>query len=49
MSNKLTKIIIGVMGVGEQATSGDLENAGKLGKLIAQEDWVLLTGGRKVG
>jgi len=43
------KIIIGVMGVGEKATSNDLENAYKLGKIIAQKGWVLLTGGRKAG
>jgi uncharacterized protein (TIGR00725 family) len=34
---------------GDLATSLDLENAYKLGQLIAQEGWVLLTGGRKVG
>ncbi|AFY58158.1 TIGR00725 family protein [Rivularia sp. PCC 7116] len=45
----MRKIIIGVMGVGEKATSNDLENAYKLGKIIAQEGWVLLTGGRKAG
>lgn len=49
MSSKVTKIIIGVMGPGDQATSLDLENAYKLGQLIAQEGWVLLTGGRTVG
>lgn len=37
------------MGVGDKATSNDLENAYKLGTLIAQQGWVLLTGGRKVG
>jgi len=35
------------MGVGEKATSNDLENAYKLGRMIAQQGWVLLTGGRK--
>lgn len=43
------KIIIGVMGPGEQATATDLQNAYELGKLIAQQGWVLLTGGRNVG
>ena len=37
------------MGVGEKATSNDLENAYKLGRMIAQQGWVLLTGGRKAG
>jgi len=45
----MRKIIVGVMGVGEKATSNDLENAYKLGKMIAQQGWVLLTGGRKAG
>lgn len=45
----MKKIIIGVMGPGSAATSTDLENAYKLGKLIAQESWVLLTGGRNIG
>ncbi|MEB3343515.1 MAG: hypothetical protein VKJ25_22540, partial [Okeania sp.] len=43
------KIIIGVMGPGSGATSVDLKNAYKLGQLIAQESWVLLTGGRNMG
>ena len=37
------------MGVGEKATSNDLENAYNLGKMIAQQGWILLTGGRKSG
>ena len=37
------------MGPGEQATATDLQNAYELGKLIAQQGWVLLTGGRNVG
>lgn len=45
----MRKIIIGVMGVGDKATSNDLENAFKLGQMIAQQGWVLLTGGRKAG
>ncbi|MDJ0675434.1 MAG: TIGR00725 family protein [Calothrix sp. MO_167.B42] len=43
------KIIIGVMGPGDKATKTDLDNAFKLGKLIAQQGWILLTGGRNVG
>ncbi len=43
------KIIIGVMGPGDKATATDLDNAFELGKLIAQQGWVLLTGGRNVG
>ncbi|MFZ1030241.1 MAG: TIGR00725 family protein [Limnoraphis robusta] len=45
----MKKTIIGVMGPGETATSVDLENAYQLGQLIAQQGWVLLTGGRNVG
>ncbi len=43
------KIIIGVMGPGDKATATDLDNAFELGKLIAQQGWILLTGGRNVG
>ncbi|KAF3885425.1 MULTISPECIES: TIGR00725 family protein [Nostocales] len=43
------KIVIGVMGPGEQAKDIDIKNAYELGKRIAQEGWVLLTGGRNVG
>lgn len=45
----MTKIIIGVMGPGNDATSTDLENAYQLGELIAQAGWVLLTGGWNSG
>jgi uncharacterized protein (TIGR00725 family) len=45
----MKKTMIGVMGPGNQATPIDLENAYQLGQLIAQEGWVLLTGGRKAG
>ncbi len=45
----MRKIIIGVMGPGEKATAIDLQNAYELGKLIAHQGWVLLTGGRNVG
>ena len=43
------KKIIGVMGPGAGATQQDLANAAELGRLIAQNGWVTLTGGRNVG
>lgn len=45
----MRKTIIGVMGPGVNATPLDLEYAYDLGKLIAEEGWVLLTGGRNIG
>ena len=45
----MKKIIIGVMGPGNFATPTDLDNAHQLGKFIAQNGWLLLTGGRKAG
>jgi uncharacterized protein (TIGR00725 family) len=45
----MKKIIIGVMGPGEGAKNDEKENAYELGKLIAKQGWVLLTGGRNVG
>ncbi|MGK7942493.1 MAG: TIGR00725 family protein [Crocosphaera sp.] len=45
----MRKTIIGVMGAGELATETNLKNAYQLGKLIAKENWILLTGGRNVG
>jgi uncharacterized protein (TIGR00725 family) len=45
----MSKTIIGVMGPGDQATPNDKENAYALGRLIAQQGWILLTGGRNVG
>lgn len=44
-----TKIIIGVMGPGESATPDDNEMAFELGRGIAKNGWVLLTGGRTFG
>lgn len=41
--------IIGVMGGGEQASKEDVKMAFELGKMIAQEGWVLLSGGRNAG
>lgn len=43
------RIVIGIVGAGENATSGDLANAELLGAAIAREGWVLLTGGRPAG
>ncbi len=45
----MRKILIGVMGPGAGASDTDQQNAYELGKLIAQEGWVLLTGGRNSG
>ncbi len=41
--------IIGVMGAGDGATESAVRHAYRLGQLIAQEDWVLLNGGRNCG
>jgi uncharacterized protein (TIGR00725 family) len=43
------KVIVGVMGPGENATPEDNVIAFELGKAIAQEGWVVLTGGRSFG
>ena len=48
MNRQRRKIVIGVMGPG-QATAVEKQNAYQLGQLIAQQGWVLLTGGRNVG
>lgn len=45
----MRKIIIGVMGPGANPSPEDCKNAWELGKLIAQQGWVLLTGGRNEG
>jgi hypothetical protein len=45
----MRKIIIGVMGPGQNATANDLQNAYTLGQLIAKQGWILLTGGKNVG
>ena len=44
----MSKIVVGVMGAGS-ATPLDLELAYELGQAIAENNWVLLTGGRKTG
>jgi uncharacterized protein (TIGR00725 family) len=45
----MRKTVIGVMGPGEAATRKDIDNAFELGKLIAGQDWILLSGGRNKG
>jgi hypothetical protein len=45
----MRKVVIGVMGSGANATSIDCNHAYHLGQLIAQQGWILLTGGRNVG
>lgn len=43
------KTIIGIMGPGENATPEDNEIAFDLGKAIAEQGWIVLTGGRSFG
>ncbi|MFQ5632850.1 MAG: cytochrome [bacterium] len=43
------KPIIGVMGPGQFASEIDLANAFALGQRIAQQEWIVLCGGRKAG
>ncbi len=45
----MRKTVIGVMGPGAGATKKDLEQAFELGKLIASQGWILLSGGRDEG
>ncbi|MGQ4648996.1 TIGR00725 family protein [Lyngbya aestuarii] len=45
----MKKVIVGIMGPGNNATPADLKRAYQLGQYIAQAGWVLLTGGRKAG
>jgi len=45
----MRRTIIGVMGPGGGAGAKDLENARRLGALIARQGWVVLCGGRSVG
>ncbi len=44
----MKKVIIGVMGPA-RATNQEMKWAFELGRLIAEEGWVLLTGGRNMG
>jgi len=43
------KIVIAIVGAGDEARDTDVANARRLGELIAREGWVVLTGGRDVG
>lgn len=45
----MSRILIGVMGPGEQATAGQIAVAYALGKALAEQGWVVLTGGRNAG
>jgi hypothetical protein len=45
----MAKTIIGIMGPGENATPDENEMAFELGKLVAEQGWVVLTGGRSFG
>lgn len=45
----MAKPIIGIMGPGENARPEENEMAFALGKAIAQEGWIILTGGRSFG
>ncbi len=45
----MSKVIIGVMGPGESASADLQATAYMLGQHIAQQGWVLLTGGRNTG
>ncbi|MBE9177890.1 TIGR00725 family protein [Oculatella sp. LEGE 06141] len=45
----MTQHIIGVMGPGTASSLSNQRNAYELGRLIAQQNWVLLTGGRAAG
>ena len=45
----MAKVIIGVMGPGSGASALDIKIAYEIGRLIAKENWVLLTGGRNQG
>jgi uncharacterized protein (TIGR00725 family) len=45
----MSKIVVGVMGPGKDASREAMDAAFDLGRLIAQQEWVLLTGGRDAG
>ncbi|MGI5876669.1 MAG: TIGR00725 family protein [Dethiobacteria bacterium] len=46
---KFHKFIVGVMGGGDDVSPKTMDTAYQLGKLIAEENWVLLCGGRPKG
>src|SRR6185503_1104713 len=41
--------VVGVMGAGDGARAEDLKTAFQLGKAVAENGWVLLSGGRNAG
>ena len=43
------RVIVGIMGAGENARTIDIRNAFALGSAIADEGWIVLTGGRNRG
>jgi uncharacterized protein (TIGR00725 family) len=45
----LRRFVVGVMGSGEEADEETLAHARELGRLIAAEGWVVLSGGRDAG
>ena len=45
----MTRTVVGVMGPGEDAGDEEIRLAFELGALIAQQGWVLVTGGRRAG
>ena len=45
----MKKKIIGIMGPGPGATAKDLDHAYTLGRIVAEEGWILLTGGMNIG
>lgn len=45
----MSRIIVGVMGPGENATPDENELAYELGRAIAKAGWITLTGGRSFG
>ncbi|BFM39024.1 TIGR00725 family protein [Synechocystis sp. LKSZ1] len=45
----MVRFVVGVMGAGEQATPHNLALAEELGRLLALEGWVVLSGGRDCG
>jgi uncharacterized protein (TIGR00725 family) len=49
MAEGVRRPVIGVMGAGEGASAGDCALAEQLGERIAEQGWILLTGGRDCG
>lgn len=45
----MRRIIVGVMGPGDDALQKDIDTAYELGRMIGKKGWVVLSGGRNVG